>query len=107
MAASGLVWGVPSAALPLEMGEKLILSVGDAYFWPSLSSWPAGPQSGSIYAQVDSTGSHSYGAVEENHEATGGSYNNLSGPLAMVDFAMQLARELTLAPRLLFGLPAR
>lgn len=107
VAASGLVWGVPSTALPLEMGEKLTLSVGDAYFWPSLSSWPATPQSGSIYAQVDSSGPHGYGAVEENHEATGGSYNNLSGPLAMVDFAMKLAQELATAPRMLLGLPVR
>ena len=82
----GLVWGVMEDALPLEPGEILALTVGDAYYWPEYSkvSWPI-PANRPIYVQVDSanTGS-SYGAVLETHEMTGDEYNNIAGPVYLI-----------------------
>jgi uncharacterized repeat protein (TIGR01451 family) len=83
LAAEGLVWGVKDAALPFEPNEEIVLSVDDIYYWPSVSrvTWPliAGTP---VYAQVDSYGpGSSYGLIQENHEITGGEYNNLAGPV--------------------------
>lgn len=79
----GIVWGVTSAALPLDPGETLLLTIGDAYYradlsrvtWPLLLGTP-------VYAQVDSYNPDSlYGLVLETHEMTGGPYNNIMGPV--------------------------
>ena len=61
-------------------------TVGDAFFWPTLSqvSWPllAGTP---VYAQVDSFNlATTYGAVLEGHESDGGVYDNVSGPVFSV-----------------------
>jgi len=79
----GLVWGVTEGALPLYPGEALTLTVSDDYYWPDESqvSWPllAGTP---VWAQVDSANADTdYGAVLENHEITGGEYNNINGPV--------------------------
>jgi uncharacterized repeat protein (TIGR01451 family) len=79
----GLVWGVTAAALPLESGEMLSLSVGDDYYSPGLSQviWPLLPGT-RVYAQVDSyCATTSYGTVLESHEITGEPYNNIIGPV--------------------------
>lgn len=106
-AQSGLVWGIPSTALPLDPGESILLLVGDPYYWPSLSSWPETAQSGLVYAQVDSFGPDPYGAVQETDELPGGTYNNISGPLELMDFILSLAEDLVTAAGPLLGLPAR
>lgn len=79
----GLVWGVEADALPLQPGDTLTLTVGGDYYWPSLSqvSWPLTSET-AVYAQVDSArAGSSYGAVLENHETAGTTYNNISGPM--------------------------
>jgi hypothetical protein len=80
----GAVWGVTVSALPsLRAGGTFTLTLGDAYYWPTLSNFPGGLLPGTpIYAQVDSAHTNSaYGAVLENHEITGLLYNNISGPV--------------------------
>ncbi len=79
----GLVWGVEGAALPLDPGESLTLTIGDSYYWPDLSSFSIPlPAGASVYAQVDSANAQtSYGGVLESHEISGGTYNNISGPV--------------------------
>jgi uncharacterized repeat protein (TIGR01451 family) len=86
----GIVWGVTSDALPLYPGDAITLTVtpaGGDYYHAGLSnvSWPlvAGTQ---VYAQADSAHTEtSYGGVMENHEITGGTYNNISGPITSTD----------------------
>jgi uncharacterized repeat protein (TIGR01451 family) len=80
----GIVWGVDGGgALPLEPGETLTLTIGDAHYWPSLSNFPGSLPAGTpIYVQVDSANWHTtYGAVLEGHEIYGGAYNNIGGPV--------------------------
>jgi uncharacterized repeat protein (TIGR01451 family) len=87
----GIVWGVDGGgALPLEPGETLTLTVGDVYYWPSLSNFPGSLPAGTpIYVQVDSANMHTtYGAVLESHEIYGGAYNNISGPVLSRSGAM-------------------
>jgi subtilisin-like proprotein convertase family protein len=86
LASQGLVWGVTEDALPLAPGDILALTVGDAYYWPEYSqvSWPI-PASKPIYAQVDSANTGTtYGAVLETHELSGGAYNNIAGPVYLI-----------------------
>ena len=82
----GVVWGITMDVFPMEPGEEIVLvaTSGGAgtYYWPTLSqvTWPI-PVGTPIWAQVDSAhASTAYGAVLENHERTGGVYNNISGP---------------------------
>jgi uncharacterized repeat protein (TIGR01451 family) len=86
----GIVWGVTVDALPLDPGESLTLTVtsaGGAYYHPGLSNvtWPLAVGT-PVYAQVDSAHSFTaYGGVVENHEIVGGPYNNISGPVNVID----------------------
>lgn len=84
---SGLVWGVVSPAVPMQPGDTLTLSLDDAYYWPSLSNLPDTiPADSVIYAQVDSANANTdYGGVLESHEAQGGLYNNIYGPIVVAD----------------------
>jgi photosystem II stability/assembly factor-like uncharacterized protein len=85
-AAWGITWsGSPYTpadparqALPLEPGEVFTLTTEGDYWWQPGDgiSWPL-TLGNAVYAQVDSAGA-SYGAVLENHEITGGPYNNVS-----------------------------
>jgi hypothetical protein len=81
LGAQGMAWGVIAPALPMASGRVITLTTGDPYYWSSLSSFstplPAGVRA---YAQADSAGRASYGAVLETHEASGGAYNNIAGP---------------------------
>jgi subtilisin-like proprotein convertase family protein len=76
----GIAWGVTSGLAP---GETITLTRYHAYYDPANSDvvWPLAANT-PIYAQVDSahTGS-AYGAVLEDHESTGGPYNNIAGPV--------------------------
>ena len=80
----GLVWGVTESALPsLVPGGMLTLTLNGDYYRPDLSNitWPltTGAQ---IYVQVDSANAlTNYGAVLEDHEIAGLSYNNILGPI--------------------------
>jgi hypothetical protein len=82
----GLAWGVTAPALPIAPGGTIMLKVNDEYFWPDYSfvKWPI-PVGTPAYAQVDSYNeATTYGAVLETHEATGGPYNNILGPVLSV-----------------------
>lgn len=83
----GLVWGVVAPAVPLQPGDTVTLSINDPYFWPAYSNFPAPlPPGTAVYAQVDSANTTTtYGGVLENHEAVGGTYNNIFGPVYSVD----------------------
>jgi len=77
----GIVWGVVAPALPLNPGDTITLTIGDAYYWPDYSNFSGSLPAGTpIYVQVDSANTNTtYGAVLENHEITGGAYNNIGG----------------------------
>ena len=82
----GLVWGVDGDVLPMEPGEVITLTLGDALYWPDLSKFsgtlPAGTP---IYVQVDSANTDStYGGILESDEALGQVYNNVAGPIPAV-----------------------
>ncbi|MFZ1754297.1 MAG: LamG-like jellyroll fold domain-containing protein [Caldilineaceae bacterium] len=83
MANQGAVWGVDGNVLPLAPGGELVLTPGDALFWPRFSqiaeTLPAGT---SFLVQVDSANIETtYGNVREDHERDGGTYNNIAGPV--------------------------
>ncbi len=86
LGSQGLVWGVDASALPIAAnGGTLILTINDAYYRDSQSSvnlpLPAGS---TVYAQVDSINYiTAYGAVQESHELSGGTYNNITNTLAI------------------------
>jgi hypothetical protein len=90
----GLVWGVTADALPaLTPGGALTLTVGDAYYWPSLSKvkWPLADET-QVWVQVDSAGlAADYGGVLETHEIFGEGYNNVMGPIDSVMVAAGMA----------------
>jgi len=79
----GAAWGITSSALPLAPGASLELTIGGAYYDASRSSLPTAIGSGTVlYAHVDSADvSSANGAVLEGHEANGGVYNNIFGPV--------------------------
>ena len=71
----GIVWGIEE----LSAGETIVLTYGDAYMWPSRTTFDGVPAGDLLYVQVDSAkvGSE-FGAVRERHEITGGPYNNIA-----------------------------
>jgi hypothetical protein len=83
LAEEGLVWGVDGDVLPMEPGEVITLTLGDALYWPDLSKFSGSlPADTPVYVQVDSANTEStYGGVLESHEAAGGPYNNVVGPV--------------------------
>jgi len=83
----GLRWGVTASALPLAPGGEIVLTIGDEYYWPSLSNFGGSLPAGTVvYAHVDSLNAFTtYGAVLEGHEKSWpyhGAYNNISGMIA-------------------------
>jgi hypothetical protein len=77
----GMVWGVDEGRLPLDPGASLTLTQDMAAADYTSMPWPI-PAGQTVYVQVDSASQGSgYGAVLESHEATGGAYNNILGPL--------------------------
>ncbi|MEZ4637108.1 MAG: Calx-beta domain-containing protein [Caldilineaceae bacterium] len=93
LSAHGATWGVTGAALPLDPGETLVLTVGDGYYAPDLSNLPETLSAGTVlYAQVDSANvATSYGGVLELHEILGGPYNNVLGPVVLNDAIQPVA----------------
>jgi PKD repeat protein len=93
----GIVWGVTQAALPLNAGEILTLTVtsaGGTHYYAGESDplWPL-PAGSTLYAQVDSAHENTtYGAIYENHEIMGTPYeNNILGPSTSAASASGLA----------------
>jgi len=94
LGSQGLVWGVILGALPLNPGDALTLTVGDTYYQVDESEviWPL-PAGTQVWAQVDSSNAETtYGAVLENHEITGGLYNNIRGPVSPTSAGSQSSR---------------
>ena len=92
LGSSGAVWGVTREALPLAPGSIFTLTMGDKYYWPSLSSLPATlPARAWVYAQVDSYNpATDYGNVRELDESDcSDAYNNV--------FSLQLTAPITLS----------
>jgi uncharacterized repeat protein (TIGR01451 family) len=79
----GIVWGIEGPALPLAPGGSVTLTIGDDYYSPEYSKFPALlPVGTPIYVQVDSANVNTtYGAVLEDHEISGEPYNNITGPV--------------------------
>jgi hypothetical protein len=82
LSSEGLVWGVSGAALPLQPGQSLTLTINDSYYQPAYSTFSESIPAGTpVYAQVDSANlNSSYGGVLESHEVSGAPYNNIAGP---------------------------
>ena len=83
LSSQGAVWGVTVSGLPLPPGGVITLTTGGPYYAANLSqiTWPLSPGT-PIYVQVDSAHAQTtYGGILENHEITGGAYNNISGPV--------------------------
>lgn len=86
---SGLVWGIIAplkfalGEIVMEPGETISLSIDNFYYWSSLSKFSGAiPPGTPIYAQVDSANADDdNGGVLEDHEANGGTYNNIFGPV--------------------------
>jgi hypothetical protein len=77
IASHGAVWGVQGSALPLDPGDTLTLTSGDAFYFPALSSAPPLPVGANVFALADSVNfGTSYGAIQESDEG-----NNLFGPV--------------------------
>lgn len=87
----GLVWGIDGDVLPMEPGEVITLTLGDALYWPELSKFSGSLSAGTpVYVQVDSANTDStYGGVLESHEALGEAYNNIAGPIPAAVAATQ------------------
>ncbi len=75
----GAAWGVDREALPIEPGQSRTLYLYDIYYKPDWSRLPAALRAGDIvYVQVDSfNAATNYGAVQEDHEINGTTYNNI------------------------------
>ncbi len=81
VADEGMVWGV--SGITLNPGQTLTLTLNDGYYRADLSAFSGGLATGTpVYAQVDSAHTNTnYGSVLENHEISGGAYNNISGTM--------------------------
>jgi hypothetical protein len=78
---------VTASALPLAPGGEIVLTIGDEYYWPNLSSFGGSLPAGTVvYAHVDSLNAYTnYGGVLESHEISWlyhGAYNNIKGTVA-------------------------
>jgi len=78
LADEGVVWDVIKDIRP---GEALTLTIGDAYTSREYTGFSGSLEAGTwIYVQADSANADTdYGGVLEDHEITGGAYNNIDG----------------------------
>ncbi len=90
LGSQGLVWGIKGgSALPIAPGQAITLTINDAYYKPEFSHFST-PLVAPIYAQVDSvnlTPGVTYGGVLEDHEMTGGTYNNITSTFVIQSLA--------------------
>ena len=101
LSSQGAVWGVTVSGLPLPPGGVITLTTGGPYYVANLSqiTWPLSPGT-PIYVQVDSAHAQTtYGGILENHEITGGTYNNISGPVPVTAAAASAASRRYLPPK--------
>ena len=89
----GMSWGVTGAALPLAPGASLTLRPGDGLYRAADSNPGGTIEAGTVlYVQVDSASVGSaFGAVFEQDEQGGGSYNNISATTAASTIALPRA----------------
>lgn len=106
---AGAAWGVTGDALPLAPGQSLVLTVGDHHFAPAYSLLPEQLTAGTqVYAQVDSWDpATAYGAVLENHEYNASPYNNLYGPISLLEPATFVSTDASPASVAASALPGR
>jgi|GEM_PF-1316043 len=99
--AQGIAWAITNERnpriqpLPLLAGQSLVVAFGDA-FMDADYTWIAFPlpPGTAVYAQVDSANDLTdYGGVLETHEARGGAYNNVFGPVYVPAAAAQGMRS--------------
>ncbi|MBI4785586.1 MAG: multicopper oxidase domain-containing protein [Chloroflexi bacterium] len=109
LASQGFTWGVAAPGLPIAPGGTLTLNYGDAYFWPTLSNITFPLATGaSVYVQVDSSNAGvSYGAIQENHEIPGGTYNNILSTTGTGAPGAMQPKTAPVAPASRDGLPKR
>ncbi len=82
VAGQGLVWGVSNVTL--NPGQSLTLTINGDHYRADLSDFTGPLPTGTpVYAQVDAANTTTtYGNVLENHESSGGVYNNIIGTMA-------------------------
>ena len=82
LGSQGIAWAVMET---MDPGEVITLTFNGTYYddvrsyvvWPLATGAP-------VYAQVDSYDeATTYGSILEDHEITGGSYDNISGPVSV------------------------
>ena len=75
----GIAWGITANALPVAPGDVMTLTLDSPYKVISETKYIGNLAVGTpIYVQVDAVDYDTdYGAVQENHEANGGAYNNI------------------------------
>ncbi len=76
----GVVWGVTSAALPLQSGASLTLSLSSPYLRTDATTLRQVASGAVLVVQVDSASTLDplHGAVKESHELRGTAYNNIA-----------------------------
>ena len=100
IASHGVVWGVTTS---IPAGGSLVLTTGDAYYFPEYSSTPPLPVGADVYALVDSVDFRTtYGAVPESNED-----NNLFGPVTSTAATGQAGPVGQSQPPSVEGLPPR
>ena len=74
----GIAWGIANTSL--APGASVTLNLGSVYYDASETNFSGTvPNGATVYAQVDSVNrATSHGNVLEDHEVSGGSYNNIS-----------------------------
>ncbi|GAA5526302.1 hypothetical protein Hgul01_00074 [Herpetosiphon gulosus] len=106
----GMAWAIPTNAPVLAPNATLTLISGGQYYRSDLSFVPPGQLSAGsrIYAQADSFGLTSYGAILETHEINGGTYNNIRGPyIVPANTTLVFAEQRPSTPEDLTGVPER
>ena len=104
----GTHWGLEADALPLDPGDTLVLTLGDARDFGGNFSGVI-PAGATIYAHVDSANTDTtYGAVNEIHEQIGAAYNNIASVTTSSTIVLFVndSGDTTLQPQSVF-LPTR
>ena len=105
LATQGIVWGVVDVSA-LVPGGSITLNLNSASLVPEFTTFTSFTNGMNIYVQVDSAHADniSFGAVLEDHEVSGGTYNNIANIIvALPDSPITqrdgLANQQAIAPR--------